>query len=81
MRIFTASSLAVNVMTSLLRVLILSETMNLLRGGNISTGIDGNTSAEAAGGDEGFGDTLHLLGGGPIDDGDEDRGLLRDGPK
>nr|GEX74185.1 zinc finger, CCHC-type, retrotransposon Gag domain protein [Tanacetum cinerariifolium] len=70
-----ATSLAVHVMTSLSMVSILSEVVNLLRGGNISTGIKYRASA----GEAGVGDSQHLLGGDPTDDYGKDRGLLRDG--
>nr|GEY00109.1 hypothetical protein [Tanacetum cinerariifolium] len=62
-------------MTSLSRVSILSEVVNLLRGGNISTGIECRASA----GEAGVGDSQHLLGGDPTDDYGKDQGLLRDG--
>nr|GEU40543.1 hypothetical protein [Tanacetum cinerariifolium] len=62
-------------MTFLSRISILSEVVNLLRGGNISTGIECRASAGKAG----VGDSQHLLGGDPTDDYGQDRGLLRDG--
>nr|GEU55040.1 hypothetical protein [Tanacetum cinerariifolium] len=62
-------------MTSLSRVSILTEVVNLLRGGNISTCIE----CRASSGEAGMGDSQHLLGGDPTDDYGKDRGLLRDG--
>ncbi|GJS05283.1 hypothetical protein Tco_0321791 [Tanacetum coccineum] len=73
--ISAAASLVVRDTTSLSRVSILSKAVNLLRGGNNSTG----TKCREGAGEAGAGDSLHLLGGDPADDDGEDQGLLRDG--